>query len=123
MPLMRILERLEIEHVRHAGQENGHLYVSYSQFVEAGLSRKAIKENLEIGELLGLLEVIINDQWVGYIRQPNTYRLTYLPAKGRRAPTDEWLNVTSAQIQSIMSRSSRRAGQALNIHIEKQRIA
>jgi hypothetical protein len=100
-PLARILERLEIEHLTHGGAQNGHLAVSYAQFISYGVSRKAIRPALSAGVPLGLLEVIQTDEWVGDIRAPNEYRLTYVPSKDRRAPTDEWLGVTEAQAKAI----------------------
>ena len=58
VPLANILERLEIEHMRHAGTANGQLYVSYNQFVQFGISKRAINAALHLGEQLGLLEVM-----------------------------------------------------------------
>ena len=53
--LGKILERLEIEHLRHGGKENGNLTVSYEQFVDYGISKKGIRQALDIGVALGLL--------------------------------------------------------------------
>lgn len=88
--LARILERLEIEHMRHAGKENGALFVTFDQFVAFGISRKFVHPMLKLGEALGLLQVIQTDNWIGDVRPPNAYRLCYLPEKGKKAPTDEW---------------------------------
>lgn len=95
-PLRRMLERLEIEHLRHGGQNNGELFVSYGQFVKAGISRRMIKPVQRLGVDLGLIEVT-QDAQLGEgsdIRPPNAYRLTYVPAKGKKAPTDEWKSIT-----------------------------
>ena len=46
----RLLDRLMIEHLRHAGTENGKLQVSYRQFDEAGIPMRFIKATLaELG--------------------------------------------------------------------------
>lgn len=91
VPLWRILERLEEEHMRHGGQENGNLFVSYKQFVDAGVSKKTIRQMIDVGVALGLLEVMDNsNKWRGDVRPPASYRLTYIPAKGAKVPTDEW---------------------------------
>jgi hypothetical protein len=37
----QVLARIEIEHAHHGGTDNGHLPVTYEQFVEYGLHRKA----------------------------------------------------------------------------------
>lgn len=89
-PLRTVLERLEIEHLRHGGRENGHLFVSYDQFVKHGVSRKAVRPAIRLGERLGLLAIVQGEEPIGNIRAPNRYRLTYVPEKRRRAPTDEW---------------------------------
>ncbi|MCZ7488518.1 hypothetical protein [Rhizobium rhizogenes] len=94
-PLHKVIERLCIEHLRHGGQNNGHLHVAYTQFKDYGISKKSILSTLELGEKLGFLEVIRGEGVVsGDIRPANTYRLTFVPAKGKHNPTDEWQTVT-----------------------------
>jgi len=120
-PLARILERLEIEHLTHGGAENGHLVVSYAQFIAHGVSRKAIRSALSVGVALGLLEVIQTEEWVGDIRAPNEYRLTYLPAKHRRAPTDEWASISDARAKAIVAAAA--LGGAENELMERRAVA
>jgi len=96
-PLCTILERIEIEHMRHAGKENGHLVVTYDQFVAYGVSRRAVAPAIACGVRLGLVEVRQAHEVTRNIKSPNEYRLTYLPEKDRRAPTDEWAGVTAEQ--------------------------
>ena len=97
VPLSRILERLEIEHMRHAGMNNGGLQVSSGQFVDCGVSRKDIRRSLQLGADLGLLEVKRPiKKTMGPLRTPNEYRLTYLP-EGQRLPSDEWKRVDRKQ--------------------------
>ncbi len=104
VPLMRILERLAIEHMAHGGRRNGSLYVSYGQFVQEGVSRRAIKPALRLGEDLGLLEVIRPlGKAGGTLRNPHAYRLTYLPLPSGRL-TDEWKAVGAVQIQAALAR-------------------
>ena len=104
IPLMRILERLAIEHMRHAGQRNGQLYVSYGQFVDAGVSRRAINPALALGEKLGLLKVIRPTGRIGgQLREPNAYHLTYLPSPDGRV-TDEWKKVTQQSAKAAVAR-------------------
>lgn len=102
MPLARILERLEIEHMRHGGAANGQLYVSYGQFVQEGVSRKSVAKALQLGQTLGLLEVMPHSGVMrGNIRDPNAYRLTYL-ATSRKPPTDEWRLVTETKAKQLV---------------------
>ncbi|WP_292196082.1 hypothetical protein [Mesorhizobium sp.] len=93
VPLRRMLERLEIEHMRHGGMNNGHLFVSFGQFEEANISRRKITALQALGTSLGLMETVRSEEPSGDLRAPNSYRLTYVPAKGSSAPTDEWRRV------------------------------
>lgn len=104
-PLSRIIERLEIEHLCHGGFNNGELYVSYRQFVEYGVSKKSIRPLLTLGAALGLLEVIQGEGVLrGDIRPENAYRLTYVPAKGKQNPTDEWKAITQQRADQLIAK-------------------
>lgn len=103
IPLAKILERIEIEHMRHAGRENGHLIVSYDQLVEHGVSRRTIRGSIDLGVALGLLEVRQSGEWAGDVRTPNMYRLTYLPEKDRKAPTDEWEGIENDKASVLIA--------------------
>lgn len=94
IPLMRMLLRLEIEHMYHGGAANGDLCVSYGQFENAGVARRDIKRTIALGKDLGLLEVKSGMRPLnGKLKPENRYRLTYLPTP-KRAPTDEWKKLT-----------------------------
>jgi hypothetical protein len=97
-PLQKLLERLEIEHLRHGGYENGGLFVSYEQLVLYGLSKRTIRPTLALGEALKLITVFRTEEVGGSnIRPPNSYGLTYVPMKGKGTPGDEWKQVTRDQ--------------------------
>jgi hypothetical protein len=102
-PLRKVLERLEIEHLRHGGYNNGELFVSYLQFVDCGVSKRSIRPTLQLGEDLGLIEVIQGHETVrSDIRPANSYRLTYVPARGKENPTDEWMRISSDQVDRLV---------------------
>lgn len=102
VPLRRMLERLEVEHLRHGGCKNGELFVSFNQFVAASISRRKIAPVQDLGEALGLMELIRPTDVCGDLRAPNSYRLTYLPTKGTKAPTDEWKFVTQQRATQLV---------------------
>lgn len=102
VPLRRMLERLEIEHLRHGGFKNGELFVSFNQFVAASISRRKINPLQDLGEGLGLMRVVRSDDPSGDLRAPNAYRLTYLPAKGAKSPTDDWKLVPEARVNALV---------------------
>ncbi|AEG51908.1 MULTISPECIES: hypothetical protein [Sinorhizobium] len=103
-PLAKLIERLEIEHLRHGGQNNGELYVSYAQFAAYGISKRAICRTLKLGEDLGLIEVVRGEGIIrGDIRPENAYRLTFVPAKNRKSPTDEWKQISKERAKDLVT--------------------
>lgn len=103
-PLKAMLERLEIEHLRHGGFQNGELFVGYTAFVEHGISRKSIRRTQQLGVDLGLMAVTQSTVAGADLRPPNSYRLTYVPAKGKDQPTDEWKTVTDEHAKRLLDR-------------------
>jgi hypothetical protein len=100
--LVRILERLEIEHMRHASSYN-YLFVSYDQFILHGVSKKTIRRALKLGEDLGLLEIsYVQGAHGGIIRPPNQYRLTYV-SRYNQAPPDNWRRVTPMTAKNALA--------------------
>jgi hypothetical protein len=53
----RILDRLELEHMHHAGGENGRLPCTYADFARAGIRRRSVSLAIQQCEALGFLEV------------------------------------------------------------------
>lgn len=118
----RVLERLELEHMRHAGTANGSLKVTFDQFAAAGIRRQSISLALRQLAALGFIEVIVE----GYRGQngfhvPSQYRLTYVyNADYRRQglPTHEWRRIADdeharealQQAATAQTRGSLRSG-------------
>ncbi|MDC9822966.1 hypothetical protein PRN20_04420 [Devosia sp. ZB163] len=123
-----MLDRIEIEHLSHGGKENGGLFVSYRQFQMCGISKRQIRALAELGQGLGLVEVRQDPEASnGRIRPPNAYRLTYVPERGKKAPTDDWRAISSDRAKSLVARfrktekKSRRAGD--EAHVVQEVIA
>ncbi|MBS7702668.1 hypothetical protein [Chelatococcus asaccharovorans] len=93
----RILDRLELEHLRHGGADNGFLKCTYSDFEEAGIRRASVALAIRQCVELGFAEITGQGQRsVSSFRAPSLYRLTYLNGWGRSMPpTDDWQRVTS----------------------------
>ncbi len=96
---MRLLDRLEVEHMNHAGTENGDLKATYDQLVAWGLTRSEIQPAIEEAEFLGLLRCDRGGRWAG-TNKPSTYRLTYLADREGNPPTNEWKRVSQEQIEA-----------------------
>lgn len=95
----RVLDRLELEHMRHGGAENGNLICTTMQFhQEAGIRRSSVASAVRQCEALGFIQVSrFGYSRVRSVRPASLYRLTYLSSgrkPGRHAPTDEWKRVT-----------------------------
>jgi hypothetical protein len=87
----RIMDRLEIELAAHSGKDNGHLMVTYGQFVEYGIGNRDLISPA-LNELIngGFIEITQKGlAGSGPWRRANQYRLTYLDAFGKPA-THEW---------------------------------
>jgi hypothetical protein len=94
----RLLEFLMIEHLNHAGSENGQLLAPYNQLVESGIGRRFIREAIQESVDRGLLRIARGKHDGGNKTRATRYRLTFLAdrhiADGGAvyfgAPTDEW---------------------------------
>jgi hypothetical protein len=104
---LRAMQRIEIEHMSHGGAENGRLQVTFDQFVEWGIDRKAIAPALRILSLLGFLEITTpGHAGAAGEGKANRFRLTYVNCKTREQPTDEWRRVDTIDIaKAIVSRA------------------
>ncbi len=104
--LMRLLDFLELEHLAHAGKENGFLCATYAQLVAHGIARQYIKPATEEGVARGLLKITHQGGYRGAGRlDPSRYQLTYLhwkfvPVTGAPQylePTNEWKDYAAAK--------------------------
>lgn len=100
----RLIDRLLIEHMNHAGTENGNLIVTYDDFVEYGLSRDCIKDAIDETVFLGLIRVVEHGgRWAGNNR-PSKYRLSWIGDKDGSPWSNEWKGVTPEQIKEWKSK-------------------
>jgi hypothetical protein len=93
---LRILARIEIEHMDHGGGDNGKLPVTYRDFVEHGVTRGRIGGAIRELVATGFIEVTRkgragNDGF----RDPSLYGLTYVRTK-TSPPTNEWKQAMEA---------------------------
>jgi hypothetical protein len=86
----RVLLRLEIELLKHAGKNNGALIVTYNDFVAFGMHRSTIAPAIRLLVEVGLIAITDRGWRTAQYGRPARYRITYLPAYGK-PPTDEWL--------------------------------
>lgn len=90
----RVLDRLEVEHLRHGGRENGQLICTYTDFEQWGVRRGSIPGAIRELVALGFLEVVSQGRRSSaQFRAPHVYRLTHV--HGNLKPTDEWEKIGS----------------------------
>lgn len=109
---VRLIEFLLLEHMAHAGTENGNLAAPYDQLVRFGLGRRYIRPAIEEAEALRLIEVRRGGKRGLVEHAMNRYRLTFyatrvVPETGHPywvAPGDEWRHVTAEQAADVERR-------------------
>ena len=105
---IRVMHRIEIEHMAHGGAENGRLIVTYDQFEEYGVYCHAISPALRELVALGFLEV--TEKGCGgnaNHRRANRFRLTYVNMNSRAAPTHEWRKIETIEIAERLAGDAR----------------
>ena len=107
-PGLRVLTRLCIENMDHAGRENGQLAVSYNEFEAFGIERRSISKALDELDELGFVRRSEAGRRA-YGADPGrvaTYRLTFAGTVGLAGagPTDEWRRIMDADVARWQSR-------------------
>jgi hypothetical protein len=94
----RVLDRVMIEHMAHAGSENGNLVVTYDDFVRFGIRRNSLKSAITQTVTKGWL--IITEKGrpsVGPDRWPTRYALGWLPRFDGTPALNRWKGWRKAQ--------------------------
>lgn len=95
----RLVDFLLIEHMAHAGTENGNLAAPYTQLEERGIGRRLIASAIREVEEHGLVVVQRGGKKGRQITETSRYRLTFLPTREAMGdgkwttqiePTDDW---------------------------------
>lgn len=106
----RLIEFLMLEHMAHAGTENGNLAAPYDQLQAFGIGRRLIRPAIEEAEGLRLLEVRRGGKRNSVEDHISRYRLTFYATRVHRsgqkpywqAPTNEWKTVTPGAAAFLM---------------------
>ncbi len=94
----RVIDRILIEHMSHAGTENGNLVVTFDDFAVFGVRRQSIHEAIEVAKALGWIAVTRKGgRSIGGIKRPSVYRLTFLPQHDGSARTNDWRRIVDDQ--------------------------
>lgn len=98
----RALDFLEIEHLKHGGQENGNLAAPYRQIEEWGTSKRDIAFAFRMLIAFGLIRRTDKGERLGRHMGIARYRLTYYPDRNGALPTDEWRRVTIDDVKAFL---------------------
>lgn len=96
------VDRLLIEHMNHAGLENGRLKATYDDLEAYVLRRRSIKGAIEEAKFLGLVRVTFHGGRWAMTNSASQYRLTFYPTieEGVVCPaSNEWKGKTAKQIR------------------------
>ena len=95
----RLIDFLEIEHLKHGGVENGSLLAPYSQLVSFGIGRRFIHGAIQEAGQRGLIQVERGGRRGVVLTEVSRFRLTYHWSRTKvqglwdwREPTDNWKN-------------------------------
>lgn len=93
----KLIEFLEIEHMNHAGLENGNLFATYKQLEKFGINRRYINSAICEAEQKGLIIVERGARKKVNESFPNKFTLTYLRSVEKinncpyyYTPSNEW---------------------------------
>src|SRR5215831_6113794 len=104
----RVLDRIEIEHADHGGNENGRLPVTYDDFECYGIHRHAIAPAIRETVALGFAEITERGRaGNAEFRSPHKFRLTYFPVR-RAPPTHEWQRIKTVEDAQARAKAARR---------------
>jgi hypothetical protein len=75
----QIVERVELEHLRHGCQENGRLPVTYDDFAKYGIRRKSIPFGIRAAVALGWIDIVeLGHRGAPDLRRAARYALTWV---------------------------------------------
>jgi hypothetical protein len=102
---VRILQVIEIEHLRHGGVENRRLIVTRRQFEKRGIHKDAIAPSIRALKALGFIDLDRGAAGVGDQAQAHRFRLTYVQPN----PTDEWRKFHDPDMARAVAETARKS--------------
>ena len=104
----RLIDFLVIEHLNHAGPENGNLCATYDQLVAFGIPRRLIHISMDEAEMLKLVFIERGARKSSGLSHMNRFTLTFVRQRiqtGERVgyvpPSGEWKKAKEADIQAV----------------------
>jgi hypothetical protein len=93
-----------IEHMSHAGTDNGRLPVTYDDFEAYGIRRSSIGQAITIAIKLGWIDLVVPGvRGSGIARRPHQFGLTWLPRADFTSATNRWKGVTQEMADAVLA--------------------
>jgi hypothetical protein len=106
----RVLARIQLEQLYHAGKDNGRLPVTFQDFEDYGIHRHAIAPAIRELESLGFIRITqIGRAGNGEFRIPNKFALTHLPTDDNPSSTNDWRRIKTIEEATAIADAARRA--------------
>jgi hypothetical protein len=115
-PTRQVVDRIALEHMLHAGTENGNLIVPYNDFEAYGIRYKSIPDAIEMAKVLGFIDVIERGSTsFADLRRPSRYALAWLPLRDGTPASKRWRKLQSpadvkAALQTMKENRARERG-------------
>ncbi|HRF09260.1 MAG TPA: hypothetical protein PL193_11550 [Xanthobacteraceae bacterium] len=97
-----VLDRLIEEHYRHRCYMNGHLIVTYADFVRAGARRQSIRQAIDELVATGLALVDTGSFASPERRRSSRYTLTFYSVDGYE-PTNDWQRIMPQYVEARLA--------------------
>ena len=92
----RLLDVLMLDHMRHAGKENGHLKAPYEQLEAFGMQARTIHSTIRRVEELGLVKCQRRGR-----RVASEYELTWLELHDGTPPSNAWRQYVNPNLRPL----------------------
>jgi hypothetical protein len=114
-----VICRLEVELAHHAGKDNGHLPVTYDDFVDYGIHRHSVAPALREAVALGFIEITRRGRAGNAdFRRPTLFRITFRPSEGVYGDgSHEWRRFATME-EATAAAASARAAKRVNSKIQ-----
>ncbi len=105
----RVIDRIEIEHAHHGGNDNGNLPVTKYDFMQYGISGRLVAPAIREAEALGFIRMKRGRGGNAEHRQPNRFFLTFAHGRGSRdySPTHDWRKIKTIEEAQAIAEAAR----------------
>jgi hypothetical protein len=100
----QIVDRIVIEHLNHAGQENGKLPVSYDDFAKYGVRRQSVMFAIDAAMALGWIDIVDHGhRGAADVRRAARYALTWVDRHDGKPRTNRWKRLSAADAEAAIA--------------------